>query len=112
MEPRRRQHLPRVVDATGDRSVSGTVTGTGAGGHSHPPLRADAPVFGPAKGLPLPIHSPTGGVVFSGSEGSTLASVVSTRSSAVTTVISAASAPKLDKPGGVCCYVLCNGQCS
>ena len=91
MEPRRRQHLELWID----RSVSGTVTGSGVGGDSHPPLRADAPVFGPAEGLPLPIRSPTGGVlVFPGSEGSTLASGVSTRGSAVTTVISAASAPR------------------
>ena len=82
---------PRVVVTTGDRSVPGTVTGTRAGEDSHPPLRADAPVFGLAEGLPLPIRSPTGGVL---EVRVALWRLVSARGSAVTTIISAASAPR------------------
>ena len=58
-------------------------------GKRHPPLCADAPMLGPAEG-PFGVRLE----VYSCGEGSTLASGVSIRGSAVTTVISAASAPR------------------
>ena len=56
--------IPRAVATTGDRTVPGIVTGAGAGGDSHSPLRADAPgpVFSPAEGLPMSVRSPIGAV--------------------------------------------------
>ena len=54
--------IPRAVATTGDGTVPGIVTGAGAGGDLHIPLRADAPVFSPAEGLPMSVRSPTGAV--------------------------------------------------